>query len=215
MPRRFAVYRNNVHHSLSRALAAHFPVIEALVGTEFFYAMAGVFIAKAPPESPVLQDWGAAFPGFLDRFPPIAHLPWLGDVARLERTRGRAVHAADAPPALPDLLAAPDPEALRIRLHPSVTIYRSDHPAVSIWQAHQPGGVRGPLPPEPEYALIGRQPDFSVVVAPVDAGTHAVLTALAAGAPLGRAAAQADPTTALTLLLHNGLITAPLTGDTP
>jgi hypothetical protein len=36
-------------------------------------------------------------------------------------------------------------------------------------------------------------------VAPVDAGTHAVLAALAAGQPLGRAAAQADPTAALTL----------------
>lgn len=213
--RRFAVYRNNVRHSLGRALAARFPVVEALVGAEFFAAMAGVFLAEAPPRSPVLQEWGAAFPGFLDRFPPVAHLPWLGCVARLEWARGRAVHAADAAPLPPEALAVPDPAPLRLRLHPSVTLWRSAHPAVSIWQAHQPGAGRGPLPAGPEHALIGRQPDFAVVVAPVDAGTHAVLAALAAGAPLGDAAAQADPTPALALLLRHGLIIAAHAGDAP
>ncbi len=215
VPRRFAVYRNNVRHSLSRALAARFPVVEALVGSEFFIAMAGVFIAAAPPRNPVLQEWGGAFPRFLDGFAPVAHLPWLGDVARLEWARGVAVHAADAAPAPADLLVAPDPEALQLRLHPSVALYRSAHPAVSIWQAHQPGAVRGPLPPGPEHALIGRQPDFTVVVLPVDPGSHAILAVLAAGEPLGRAAADADPTAALTLLLRHGLIAAPPTGETP
>ena len=215
VPRRFAVYRNNVRHSLSRALAARFPVVEALVGPAFFTAMAGVFIAEAPPASPVLQEWGGAFPGFLDRFAPVAHLPWLGCVARLEWDRGRAVHAADAVPVLPAALAVPAPEALRLRLHPSVALYRSDHAAVSIWQAHQPCATRGPLPPGPEQALIGRQPDFAVVVVPVEAATHAVLRALAAGETLGRAAMQSDPTTALTLLLRHGLIAAVHAGDTP
>ena len=215
LPRRFAVYRNNVRHSLGRALAARFPVVEALVGAEFFTAMAGVFMAEAPPMSPVLQDWGAAFPGFLDRFPPVAHLPWLGCVARLEWVRGRAVHAADAAPLPPEALAVPDPEALRLWLHPSLALCRSAHPAVSIWQAHQPGAARGPLPSGPEHALIGRQPDFAVVVVLVGVGTHAVLSALAAGEPLGRAALQSDPTAALTLLLRHGLITATLTGETP
>lgn len=213
--RRFAVHRNNVRHSLTRALAARFPVVEALVGPAFFTAMAGVFMAETPPASPVLHEWGTAFPGFLDRFPPVAHLPWLGCVARLEWVRGRAVHAADAPPAPPDLLAVPDPERLRLRLHPSVALYRSAHPAVSIWQAHRPGAARGPLPPGPERALIGRRPDFTVVVVPLDAGTHAVLSALARGEPLGRAAARADPTAALALLLRHRLITAPPTGETP
>jgi hypothetical protein len=215
LPRRFAVYRNNVRHSLSRALAARFPVVEALVGARFFSAMAGVFMAEAPPESPVLAEWGGAFPGFLDLFAPVAHLPWLGDVARLELARGRAVHAADAATVSSDAFAVPDPEALRLVLHPSAALFQSAHPAAAIWQAHQPGAGRAPLPAGPEHALIGRQPDFAVVVAPVDAGTHAVLTALAAGETLGRAAARADPTTALMLLLRHGLIAAIHTGETP
>jgi hypothetical protein len=211
--RRFAVYRNNVRHGLTRALAARFPVIEMLVGAEFFTAMAGVFIAGSPPRDPVLLGWGAEFPGFLDGFPPVAHLPFLGDVARLELARGRAYHAADAAPAPPEALAVAEVEALRLVLHPSVELYASAHPALSIWQAHQPGAVRGPLPPGPEFALVGRAPDFAVIVAPLDAGTHAVLAALAGGAPLGHAALHADPTPALALLLRHGLITHATTGD--
>lgn len=210
--RRFAVYRNNVQHGLTRALAARFPVIEALVGAEFFTAMARVFAAEAPPRDPVLLRWGEALPGFLDRFPPVAHLPWLSDVARLELARGRAYHAADAAPVMPEALAVPDVEALRFQLHPSVELFASPHPAVGIWQAHQPGAERGPLSAGPENALICRQQDFAVLVAPLDQGTHDVLAALAQGQPLGRAAALADPTPALTLLVRHGLIVATDTG---
>lgn len=212
--RRFAVYRNNVLHSLTEALAARVPVVRALVGADFFAAMARDFITREPPRGPVLQDWGGALPGFLDRFPPVAHLPWLACVARLELLRGQASHAADAPPVPPEALALADPSGLRLALHPSVALFASPHPAVSIWQAHQPGARREPLPAGPEQALIGRQPDFTVILAPVDAGTHAVLCALQAGETLGRAARHANPTEALMLLLRHGLITATLTGET-
>jgi hypothetical protein len=212
--RRFAVYRNNVRHSLIRALAAHVPVVEALVGRAFFAAMAQVYIPADLPRGPVLHEWGGGLPDFLDRFPPLAHLPWIGDVARLELARTRAAHAADATPLAPAALAGPDPATLRLALHLSVTLFRSDHPVVSIWAAHQPGAARGPLPPGPEHALIARQPDFAVLVAPLDPGTHAVLHALAAGAPLALAAAHSDPTQALTMLLRHGLIVDILSGDT-
>lgn len=209
---RFAVYRNNVQHSLTRALAARFPVIEQLVGAEFFTAMARVFIAAAPPANPVLLRWGDRFPDFLDQFPPVGHLPWLGDVARLEFARGRAYHAADAAPVAPDALAVADVEPLRFVLHPSVTLYASRFSAVQIWRAHQTAAPRGPIGAGPDHALVARQPDFSVVVEPVDDSTHAVLAALKAGATLRQAHKLADPTAALTLLLRHGLIIDTLKG---
>ncbi|MFU8864932.1 MAG: DUF2063 domain-containing protein [Rhodobacterales bacterium] len=212
---RFAVYRNNVQHSLTRALAARFPVIEQLVGAEFFTAMARIFIAAQPPSNPVLLNWGGAFPAFLDAFSPVAHLPFLGDVARLEYARGCAFHAADAAPAALDALHGPDPETLRLVLHPSVTLFTSTHPAVQIWQSHQHDATRGALQAGPDHALIAREPDFTVIVVPTDQGTHAVLTALAAGQSLGQAASQAEPTTALTLLLRHQLVTHIQTGASP
>jgi hypothetical protein len=212
---RFAVYRNNVQHSLTRALAARFAVVEQLVGPTFFTAMARVHIAQDPPQSPVLLGWGATFADFLDGFAPVAHLPFLGDVARLEYARGRAYHAADAAPVAADALAVAEPATLRLGLHPSVQLFTSPHPALQIWQAHQTGATRRPLLAGPDHALIGRAPDFSIVTAPLDQDTYAVLRALAAGDRLGDATTHADPTAALTLLLRHGLITTIDTGVSP
>jgi hypothetical protein len=214
--RRFSVYRNNVHHGLTRALAARFLVVEWLVGAEFFTAMARVFIVGAPPAHPVLLSWGDAFPAFLESFPPVGHLPWLADVARLELARGRAYHAADAAPVPPGTLAVADPERLRLTLHPSVLLFASPHPAVRIWEAHQPGAVPGaPIGAGADHALVARKPDFAVIVARVDPATHRVIARMSAGLPLGQAAGEDDPTAALTLLLRHGLIAAIATGDTP
>ena len=93
--RRFAVYRNNVQHGLSVALATRFPVIERLVGADFFAATARVFAAQHPPETPVLQDWGEAFPTFLAGFEPAAELPYLADVAP-SRDGPQPVHFREA-----------------------------------------------------------------------------------------------------------------------
>lgn len=203
---RFKVYRNNVQHSLTRALAARFPVIEQLVGAAFFTAMARVFIASAPPSDPVMLYWGNSFAGFLDEFPPVAHLPFLGDVARLEFARGRACHAADADPVAPDALAVADIQSLRLALHPSVVLFTSSLPVVQIWQAHQTGASGAPLEPGPDHALIARQPDFTVIIERLEPNTFAVLSSLHDGETLGLAAEKADPTPALTLLLRHGLI---------
>lgn len=209
---RFKVYRNNVQHSLTRALAARFPVIEQLVGAEFFTAMARVYISVSPPKDPVMLRWGVGFATFLDGFPPAAHLPFLGDVARLEYARGHACHAADANPVVPDALDVAHLEVMRMTLHPSVSLFFSSMPTVQIWQSHQINAGFAPLGPGPDHALIARQQDFTVMVERVDAGTFAVLSALHDGETLGMAAKKSDPTPALTLLLRHRLITDTDTG---
>lgn len=207
LARRFAVYRNNVHHGLARALAARFPIVERLVGAPFFAAMARAFLHAHPPAQPVLQEWGGAFPGFLAAFPPVAGLPYLPDVARLELLRGEAQNAPDAAPVDPARLTAGDPAALVVALHPSVRLFAAGFPAVSIWAANQPASPSTRVAAAgPELALVGRTPAFEVVVEPLDAPAHRLLGALGAGVALGPAAAGADPAPALALLLRHGLI---------
>lgn len=204
--KRFSVYRNNVQHSLTRALAARFPAVERLVGPEFFTAMSRVFIAAHPPADPVLLRWGGEFVPFLAAFPPVAHLPWLPCVARLELARGFSYHAADSAALGPEVLLTPDPVGLRLALHSSVALFTSDYPAVTIWQNQQPGAATMPLRPGSSFALIARAADFDVIVVPLDAGSFAVLQSLADGQALGQAAELADPTQALALLLQHSLI---------
>ena len=79
--RRFNVYRNNVFVSLTEALVTRFPVCHALVGDEFFRAMARVFIELSPPRSPVLMTYGDDFGDFIETFPLARPVPYLADVA--------------------------------------------------------------------------------------------------------------------------------------
>ena len=103
--KRFAVYRNNVASSLTRALEAAFPVVQKLVGTEFFGAMAQIYLRAHPPLDRRLMLYGQSFPAFLEGFPPVAQLGYLPDVARLEQAMRESYHAADSMPIAPDALA--------------------------------------------------------------------------------------------------------------
>jgi hypothetical protein len=215
-PRRFDVYRNNVAHSLTRALATKFPVIERLLGEAFFAAMARVFADAHRPQSPVLMLWGEAFPGFLASFPPVAAYPYLADVARIELARGTAYHAADCLPLPPDALHA---LALSggngpLSLHPSVQVLQSAHPAFSIWHANQAGHVPGNLSGKAaENTLVLRNRTLDVVVQAISPDEATLLQHLMAGDTLMAAAsaaatkdAQFDPSPLLAVLFQAGAL---------
>ncbi|MBN2629110.1 MAG: putative DNA-binding domain-containing protein [Rhodobacteraceae bacterium] len=216
--RRFAVYRNNVAVSLAAGLSRRFPVIERLVGPEFFAAMGQIYLQRHRPKSPVLHEWGDSFPGFLAAFPPLAAYPYMADVARIEVARGRAYHAADADPIATDhlLAAAADPGRARLGLHPSVQVLPLAHPAVSIWAANQPGAKTEPMSADPEIALVLRDTRFDVPVAALGPGDAALIVALQQGQTLLTAAQAAaeiapehDPHPILIRLKQAGVITLP------
>ncbi len=114
-PKRFAVYRNNVVVGLTETLKDAFPAVRRIVGPEFFQAMARAYVVLEPPRSPILLDYGAGFPDFIGPFEPAAVLPYLADVARIERAWAEAYHAPEAPPidpaAFPARAASRDPSA--------------------------------------------------------------------------------------------------------
>lgn len=188
--RRFAVYRNNVVVGLTEALQAAYPVVHRLVGEAFFRAMAGHYVRLDPPASPILLDYGAGFPAFLEVFPPVAGLAYLPDVARLERAWVEAYHAAD-PAAAPGWAGLPRAGLgqLRLALHPSVRVLASDHPVLGIWQMNLPGAEPAPLPPDagPEEVLLVR-PAAEVEVFRLPPGGAAFIAALQAGQTVTAAA---------------------------
>lgn len=98
--KRFNVYRNNVAVSLVDALAATFPATERIVGTSFFRAMVLIHVRTTPPTSPLLFEYGYDFPAFIDAFEHTRGMPWLGDVARIERAWLDAYEAPMAADAL-------------------------------------------------------------------------------------------------------------------
>lgn len=221
---RFAIYRNNVMVSLTEALAERFPVTRALVGDDFFRAMARLYLQGEPPSSRLLHEYGATFPDFVGRFAPARPLPYLADVARLEVARTSAYHAADADPVATEAFAAVAPDTaarLSLRLHPSVQLLASPWPALSIWLAH----VSGCDEPDQLSAELGRidltRSEAMLIARPraevrhwlLPAGGHEFLTAIAAGAMLAEAAAFAafsmpdfELTANLTLLIQAEIV---------
>ncbi|MEQ8482601.1 MAG: DNA-binding domain-containing protein [Hoeflea sp.] len=215
--KRFAVYRNNVTVSLINALADIFPAVARLVGADFFRNMARIYIAGDPPRSALLFQYGQRFPDFLARFEPVGKLPYLPDVARLERRWLDATHAADMDPLPSAALAAVSPQDLeRVRLvpHPAARIVESRYAAVSIFSASR---AERPLDTiramNPETGLITR-PHHEVQIRLLPEGAASFFQDLLQGRSLGEAANRThehypefDLAGAISALLESGAFT--------
>lgn len=186
--KRYAVYRNNVTVSLIDALAASFPATRRITGPDFFRAMARFHIRETPPTSPLLFEYGRDFPDFVERYEYAQSIPWLGDVARIERAWLDAYHAADAEPLASATLASIPPERLGDTVfvpHPATRIVRSRFPAVTIFAANRSDGAVGRIEATgPEDALVTR-PGLEVFVRRLPPGGAVFLSYLISGEPFG------------------------------
>lgn len=225
--RRLQLYRNNLFESLTAALGAVYPVVQQLVGEDFFRALAGHFIPAFPSRSGNLHDFGAELPAFLRGFEPAATLPWLGDVAALEWAIHAVYHEAPLPALALPALAALDAHAqaaLRLRLQPCARLLASSYPVLQLWQAHQPHTevMLEAVDWRQGTRVLVAQHALEVAFCPLADGEDAWLRALDDGQPLAQACAralEADPGFDLptVLLRHLQLQTfrALDQGDTP
>lgn len=114
--------------------------------------MAGLYIQAFPPASPLINEYGRDFADFIQGFAPAASVPYLPDVARLERLRVRAYHAKDVCPLdQPTLIDALQRQTalgeLCLQLHPCVATLKSTYAVVALWAAHQTGESLATLNP--------------------------------------------------------------------
>jgi hypothetical protein len=211
---RFSVYRNNVQGSLINALADSYPVVQQLVGEEFFRGMAGIFIQQQPPHSPLMSRYGDGLADFIDAFEAAAEVPYLADVARLERLRTRAYHAADAATVSEQQISAAlaDPQTLAeldIPLHPSLHLLDSAYAVVSIWAAHQGEATLAGIDiHQGQHALVLRN-TLEVEVFALDHGASVFIRHLLNHRPLLQAAQDSPPfdlpQTLALLIGHNAI----------
>jgi uncharacterized protein len=184
------VYRRNVAANWLAALAAAYPVVQRLVGEEFFAGAARAYMRRVPSASGDLHALGNAFGEFLEGFEPARSLPYLPDVARLEWAVHESYHAPDARRFDFAALASVPPaaqEGLRLRLAPCVRLVESPYAILAVWEANQPGLDGTPARFEgPDRILVTRM-EQGVLPQAMDMPEWRFLTALAAGAPLGAA----------------------------
>lgn len=215
-----AVYRNTVIHGAVEALAANYPVVRRLIGEELFEAAAADFATAFPPRSPALALYGEAFPEWLTRQPWAGELPYLGDVAQVERLHVECLFARDAEP-----LSGEHAKILcrrsdaRVRLHPSLRFAWLRTPAMTIWLAHQ-RPIDGEIEPEwkAEGALFARPTPFVVHAPRIGPAAHRILFGLRLGESVAVALGAAsklypneDSTAVFAALVNLGAFAAPST----
>lgn len=189
-----AVYRNTIFHGAVEALRANYPVVEQILGTEMFDHVAVDFASTCPPQTPVLAHYGAEFADWLVHQKWIDDLPYLPDVARVER-----LHV--------DCLLAPDEESLSreqikrigsvrngtLRLHPAMRYAWLCTPAMTIWLAHQ-GTVPAKIAPEwkSEGALFARPTPFVIHAPRIGPAAHRMLSGIRLGETVSACMLAAD-----------------------
>ncbi len=191
----FAVYRNTVMKGCIDALQANYPVVARLVGEEWFRAAAAIYAREALPADPTLLRYGAGFADFLARFDPAAELPYLPDVARLDRYWTEAHAAPDASALDPAAVARLAPAALAgtvLHPHPAARwAWFADAPIYTIWSRNRADDAPiADLDWQAEGALIVRPRDAVEWIA-INAAGCAFLDACAVGATLAGAAQAA------------------------
>jgi len=195
---RINIYRNNFREGFLKALALGFPVVQRLVGEEYFRQLGKRFVSEHPSRAGNLHHIGAPFAGFLrSQFAdtPYSYLP---DIAALEWAYQEALVAPDAPPLDLTPLRAISPEKLaelRFALHPACKLVSSEFPIVQIWRANQEdreGTEVIDLRAGADFVVVRREAD-AVELRRLPPAEFALLRTLSRGATLGDAlqAAQA------------------------
>jgi Putative DNA-binding domain len=178
-----AIYRNNVFSNYRHVLSNVYPVIQRLVGEDFFTAMSGAYIHATPSQSGDVRHYGAAFANFISHHPPALELVYLPDVARIEWACHQVLNQPDSVIFDVAKLAQISPEQLaqsRIELCTASALVSSPYPAIKIWQTNQPdyvGDGNVDLNAGAEYGLVLRE-HFSVTLHPLNAAEFEFLSQL-------------------------------------
>ena len=210
----FSVYRNTMLAACIDALVANHPTLRQIVGEAWLESAAAAFAREHPPRAGSLGDYGAGLADFLAAFEAARALPYLADVARLDRLWIEAHSAADAPVLGLAEVGRLGPEELLGALlvpHPAARwLSVAGSAAFTIWSRHRDrGDVGAELGDGDESGLLTR-PHGVVEWQAIDAASAAFLDACAARLSVADAAARVDESAlvaALPRLLAAGAFT--------
>ena len=177
---RFAVHRNNAARGAVEALRASYPTVDSLLGADMFTAVARDYRRETSPTSPILSEYGADFSAFIARQPWICDLPYVADVAQLDRLWLESFLAGGVS------RTKPERSASRIVLHPAARFAWLETPALTIWQAHRdPHGIVEFEPEWREEGALFTRPVLAVCAEPIEPVCHRLLDLCSAPIDLG------------------------------
>ena len=200
-----AVYRNNLRGNLALVLRLAFPATQKLLGDAAFNALAADFCLTHPPRDADLHRYGATFPAFLADSAAQARLPALADLAWLDWSVHRALHAQDAPPLDPASLANA-PETLVFLPRPSLSLLTLRRDVRPLWAALLSGDDHPPADDNIEQIALLHGPE-GIEMHELDQTAFSLAVMLASAVSLEDAASHAgeDAASALAQCFTLGL----------
>lgn len=133
---RWHVYAHGYLARIVEAVGLEYAAIRRIVGEDAFEALLGRYLGVFPPRSFDLSRAGDRLPAFLEFDRLSVELPFLPDLARLERTIAECFVAADGDAVRWDSLSGRGTEellSLRFGLLPGVALVRSTWPLDELW----------------------------------------------------------------------------------
>lgn len=192
----FTVYRNTLIKGCVDALQANYPAVVRVVGEEWFRAAAVIYARQRLPSQPVLLAYGHRFAEFLAHFGPAAELPYLPQVAQLDRLWTEVHCAPDHDVLDPGALAHLTVDAmtrLTLRPHPAAQwSWFPAQPIFTLWSRNRDPAAdhSAAIAWHGEGVLLTR-PDGAVVAEPLTQDGVAFLDACAAGRSIQNAVTAA------------------------
>ena len=210
----FAIYRNTIIKGCIDALQANYPTVERLVGTEWFRAAAAIYVRATRPTNVSLMEYGETFADFLVQFEPAKELPYLADVARLDRLWVKSHTAIDEesidPSALGKFLPEELGQAVLRTLASAHWIWFDAQPIYTIWSVNRQGETLADNIEWIGQGVLLLRDDGAVTWRSLEQGACAFLDACAIGMPLeqaANAAIKAQPSLDIARMLSD-LLTA-------
>jgi len=159
---RLAVYSRGYSTRLAEALEGDYPATRRILGAGAFADLVERYVRACPPRSHDLGGAGRCLPRFLETDGPASDLPFLPDLAALERALAEAFVARDAAPLTASSLAAvPCDEVPDLVLSPApgVEVVRSRWPLLELLRARDLADdeVSVALEGRPTIALVFRR----------------------------------------------------------
>ena len=197
---RVGVYAEAYFYRLLEVLKEDFPATLAVAGADRFHNLVTGYLIDYPPTEPSIFHAGQHFPAYLHTHPIADRVPFMGDLAGLERVVLESFHAADAPALDGAAMRAIAPEAwpaFAMRTHPATRIvacaWRVDEVLRAVaeeraWRA--PARTAAPIvvwrrAARGYYRAAEPAESAALALADVDSGTNfgAICTAIAERAP--------------------------------
>jgi hypothetical protein len=186
---RLSIYANAYFYRLLDIFKEDFPCTYTVLGDINFHNLITGYLIEYPPSEPSVLYTGRHLPHYLETIcgparAAVAHMPFLADLARLERVCIEAFHGADAEALEQKSLRGLTPESwpmLRIRLHPAAQIFDIEWRIDALMTAIKQGQQWEP-PERSSATLLVWRKQWRVDYRALGPGERAALKTAAGGA---------------------------------